>query len=150
MLTARLAMSQDPPSTRASTRRERPPECPSIGVQFDSFLHNEAWQSIRDLESAKTRIAIRTRPRLAHFRDVLAAIERRQRAIHAAERAQLEMRWLREHQVEHAGRWVALIGNNLLAAASSAREAFAAVRNAPEVPLIVRVESPDEPPFAGW
>jgi hypothetical protein len=62
-----------------------------------------------------------------------------------------EMKWLREHRAEYANQWVALDGDRLISAGRSAKEVHSAVKAA-GVPhaLIVLVESPDTPPFAGF
>lgn len=122
---------------------------PTAPVQnADSLLDNAKSQIAGGLE--QSRLTVVPRGGFRHVRELLVAIERRQRLALSAERTKLEMQWLREHQVEYAGRWVALIGDTLLAAANSAREAYAAIGNPREVPVIVRVEPPNEVPFAGW
>jgi len=113
----------------------------------DSFLDNALSQTTG---LARRRLTIASHKRFRHVRELLAAIERRQRLARSAERTRLEMQWLSEHRVEYAGQWVALIGEILLAAGRSAREVCEAVRNAPELPLIARVEPPNQFPFAGW
>src|SRR5262245_6480659 len=62
-----------------------------------------------------------------------------------------EMKWLREHRAEYANQWVALDQDRLIKAGSSAKEVHAAA-NAAGLPhaLIVLVEPPDTPPFAGF
>jgi len=62
-----------------------------------------------------------------------------------------EMKWLREHRAEYANQWVALDEDRLIKAGRSAKEVHAAA-NAAGVPhaLIVLVEPPDTPPFAGF
>jgi hypothetical protein len=70
----------------------------------------------------------------------------------AAERGiEKEMKWLREHTAEYANQWVALDEDRLISAGCSAKEAHAAAKTA-GVPyaLIVLVEPPDTPPFAGF
>jgi hypothetical protein len=61
-----------------------------------------------------------------------------------------EEKWLAEHSHEYANQWVALEGDQLIAHSFNAAEVFAAVKFlGVERPLFVRVEDPDEPPFAG-
>ncbi len=62
-----------------------------------------------------------------------------------------EMKWLREHRAEYANQWVALDEDRLIKAGRTAKEVHAAA-NAAGVPhaLIVLVEPPDTPPFAGF
>lgn len=83
------------------------------------------------------------------FREFLRIVEERERVVRFKQRAELELGWLREHSAEYAGRWVALIGNELIAVADSARDAYriAGVREEPV--LVTRVEI-GEIPFAGW
>jgi len=62
-----------------------------------------------------------------------------------------EEKWLAEHSREYANQWVALEGDQLIAHSFNAAEVFAAVNSlGVERPLFVRVEDPDEPPFAGF
>ncbi|MFN0124496.1 MAG: hypothetical protein ACKV2V_28685 [Blastocatellia bacterium] len=57
-----------------------------------------------------------------------------------------EMAWLKEHQHEYAGQWVALDGDRLIAASADRLEISAAVRSdGAHLPLIHRIASPDEP-----
>ena len=60
---------------------------------------------------------------------------------------ELERRWLEENSQQYAGRWVALEGDQLLAAGSSAREVYAALKAAGiSGSLVTRVEHPDDLP----
>ena len=62
-----------------------------------------------------------------------------------------ELRWLAEHRDEFAGQWVALDGDRLLSHGTNAQEVYEAARKSGvELPLMVQVESSDEPPFGGW
>lgn len=62
-----------------------------------------------------------------------------------------EMKWLREHRAEYANQWVALDEDRLISAGRSAKDVHTAAKDA-GVPhaLIVLVEPPDMPPFAGF
>ncbi|MGH9850982.1 MAG: DUF5678 domain-containing protein [Blastocatellia bacterium] len=58
---------------------------------------------------------------------------------------ELERRWLEKNGQEYAGRWVALDGDRLLAAGSSAREVYAALKVAGiSGSLVTRVEHLDD------
>ena len=62
-----------------------------------------------------------------------------------------EQRWLAEHGHEYAGQWVALDGDRLLAHGEQAREVYAAAHDSGvRLPLVVRVNPPDQLPFGGW
>jgi hypothetical protein len=62
-----------------------------------------------------------------------------------------EMKWLREHRAEYANQWVALDEDRLISAGRSAKEVHAAAKAAGvSHALIVLVEPPDMPPFAGF
>ena len=62
-----------------------------------------------------------------------------------------EQRWLREHARAFAGQWVALAGARLLSHGTDARAVYEAARaSGVDLPLVVRVEKPDQLPFAGW
>lgn len=62
-----------------------------------------------------------------------------------------ELRWIREHSVEYAGKWVALDGDTLIASGESAAGVFAAVdKQGVKRPYFVHLEPPDSLPFGGW
>jgi hypothetical protein len=61
-----------------------------------------------------------------------------------------EMRWLREHRREHAGQWVAIEGDRLVAHDLDADKFFAEVeQSGVKDPLFAHLEPEDERPFAG-
>ena len=63
----------------------------------------------------------------------------------------LERAWLKQHQAEHIGAWVALEGASLVAHGSSARQVLDAANSAGyEQPLVVHIPSEPELPFGGW
>ena len=62
-----------------------------------------------------------------------------------------EAAWLEQHREEYAGQWVALDGERLVAASTNAKDVLAAAKAAGIADaLIVRVESRDALPFAGF
>lgn len=62
-----------------------------------------------------------------------------------------EYQWMKEHQVEYAGQWVALNGDCLIAHGASARQVLEeADKSGAKLPFIARIESPEDPPFGGW
>jgi Family of unknown function (DUF5678) len=62
-----------------------------------------------------------------------------------------ELQWIAEHRQNFAGQWVALNGNNLIAAGPNAKEVYKAARESGvRLPLVVLIESPNELPFGGW
>jgi len=63
----------------------------------------------------------------------------------------LERAWLRQHEAEYAGAWVALEGSRLVAQGSSARQVLdAAMSMGCEQPLVVHIPSDPQLPFGGW
>ena len=63
----------------------------------------------------------------------------------------LEQQWIERNRKEYAGKWVALEGDRLLAFAETAKAVYrAASEIGVQRPLVVKVEPPDQPPFAGW
>jgi hypothetical protein len=63
----------------------------------------------------------------------------------------LEQAWLKPHQAEYAGAWIALEGARLVAQGSSARQVLdAAQLKGHDQPLIVHVPGEPELPFGGW
>jgi Family of unknown function (DUF5678) len=62
-----------------------------------------------------------------------------------------EKQWIAENSARYAGQWVALEGNHLIKAGSSAKEVHdAALELGFTLPLLLLVESPDAPLFAGF
>lgn len=62
-----------------------------------------------------------------------------------------EYKWLKEHAREYAEQWVALEGDQLVAQGTNGAEVFrAAKEKGVDRPLLVHVEDPDGPPFAGF
>jgi hypothetical protein len=59
------------------------------------------------------------------------------------------MRCLAENWHRFSGKWVALRGDYLLAAGTTASEVFSRVGDEAEPPLVIRVDD-DQLPFAGW
>src|SRR5262245_5507813 len=61
-----------------------------------------------------------------------------------------ENQWLAENHREYIGQWVALEGGRLMAHGEDAAEVFAAAdASGVERPMVIYVEDPDAPPFAG-
>jgi hypothetical protein len=62
-----------------------------------------------------------------------------------------ELRWLKQHQHEYVGEWVALKGEQLLSHGTNVREVAAAARAAGVVtPFITQIDPPNTLPFGGW
>jgi hypothetical protein len=62
-----------------------------------------------------------------------------------------EFRWLSEHAREYAGQWVALDGDRLIAHGPDARDVYAAAdADGAYLPLVTRVEDPDNPIHILW
>lgn len=81
-------------------------------------------------------------------RQALEQIRALHRKQEARRREQEEAEWLRLNRMRYAGRWVALLGANLLAEGDSATVVAQASAGAASTPLIVYLEN--DPPFAGW
>ena len=63
----------------------------------------------------------------------------------------LEQRWLLEHRSSHAGKWVALWGDRVLASGPNASEVYRTARSlGVVVPFVAYVEADEQLPFAGW
>jgi hypothetical protein len=62
-----------------------------------------------------------------------------------------EYQWMKEHQEQYAGQYVALFGETLVAHGTDGREVLRQSRAAgfPRA-LMVRIEAADELPFGGW
>jgi len=57
--------------------------------------------------------------------------------------------WLANNRADYAGKWVALMGSELLAVDSNAQTVYACVRGLDPPALVVQVE-PEDRPFGGW
>jgi len=56
------------------------------------------------------------------------------------------MRWIKEHGAEYAGRWVALDGDRLIASGQTEGEVAIAARvDGAYLPLVIYLPHPDEP-----
>lgn len=53
---------------------------------------------------------------------------------------ELESKWIDENREQYKGKWVALCGNNFLAAGDSAREVYREARKYTVSPLVIFVE----------
>lgn len=61
-----------------------------------------------------------------------------------------EWEWIKQHKREHAGQWVALDGDRLIAASPNRLEISAAIKaDGAKLPLIHRIPSPDDLPYIG-
>ena len=114
-------------------------------------IENEVLEKLRTLPGDKQREVLEFVEGLA--RD---SAERSQEVEHgAASRStswtgEAEMRWLREHGAEYAGRWVALDGDRLVAAGADGREVYReAHARGVGTPFVTFVEE-DVPFVAGW
>jgi hypothetical protein len=62
-----------------------------------------------------------------------------------------EIQWLKEHRQEYIGQWVALDGDRLISHGATAREAYAAAREAGvKSPLVEYISPIEDMPFGGW
>ena len=65
--------------------------------------------------------------------------------------AQASLRWIEQHRAEYAGQYVALDGDRLVAHSANPQEIIPIVRASGLSGLyFTLVQSPDEPPFAGF
>ena len=66
-------------------------------------------------------------------------------------RFQRALRWLEENKVKYLGQWVALDGDQLLAAGTDGKQVYAeAVAAGVAVPLLQQIKAEDDLPFGGW
>ncbi|MGH9719212.1 MAG: DUF5678 domain-containing protein [Bryobacteraceae bacterium] len=62
-----------------------------------------------------------------------------------------EMKWIHDHRKEYADKWVALDGDQLIAAADDGQTVFrAADARGISRPFVVHMDPADPLPFAGW
>jgi uncharacterized protein DUF5678 len=60
-----------------------------------------------------------------------------------------EKAWLSENRHKYSGQWIALLGDQLLAAGPSSKEVFSKVRDHIPTPLVIKVEDASAA-FSGW
>ncbi|HMV49974.1 MAG TPA: DUF5678 domain-containing protein [Blastocatellia bacterium] len=61
-----------------------------------------------------------------------------------------ERQWVKDHKHEYAGQWVALDGDQLIAASFTQQEVWDTINaDSPNPPLVLRVASPDDLPYVG-
>ena len=61
------------------------------------------------------------------------------------------LRWLEENKVKYMGQWVALDGDQLLAAGTDGKQVYAeAVAAGVAVPLLQQIKAEDDLSFGGW
>lgn len=89
------------------------------------------------------------RPRRLGANRALQQISEVQAAQAEHRRVQAEIDWITENRAQYAGRWVALVGNELIAVGDSAREVFDKTSAMAPQPVLVRVEA-ESLPFSGW
>ncbi|HMV48513.1 MAG TPA: DUF5678 domain-containing protein [Blastocatellia bacterium] len=93
-------------------------------------------------EQRRLRLLLKDEPRSAK---VKAPLDKRLPPKPMKDRTR-EMAWLKEHQHEYAGQWVALDGDRLIAASANRLDISAAVKaDGAHLPLIHRIAAPDEP-----
>jgi len=64
---------------------------------------------------------------------------------------QRELEWKKQHGVEYAGQYVAVLGDRLVAHADTLRELHRLVKESGvKRALFMRIEARDELPFGGW
>lgn len=82
--------------------------------------------------------------------NALRKIQEQSRANEVQQRHLEEMQWIRENRSRFVGLWVALIGSELLASGSTAKEVFEkASCESRQAPLVIRLDE-ETLPFAGW
>lgn len=98
------------------------------------------------LSTAKTRSSERHDPRNAQLAlEQIRALHRKQER---RRREQAEAEWIAANRARYAGRWVALLGGDLIATGDSAKAVAQAAASAPSTPLIIYLDH--DLPFAGW
>ncbi|MFN7923252.1 MAG: DUF5678 domain-containing protein [Bryobacteraceae bacterium] len=61
------------------------------------------------------------------------------------------MKWLQEHRLEYQGKWVAIHGDQLIAAGPDAAEVFRKAHEAGiDVPFVEYIEVEPQLPYMGW
>jgi hypothetical protein len=117
------------------------PSLTSSPFEYQRAAIHETWIPI-----AKSRSAERNNPRNAQLAlEQIRALHRKQET---RRREHAEAEWIAANRGHYAGRWVALLGGDLIAAADSARAVAQAAAGAPSTPLIIYLDQ--ELPFAGW
>ena len=130
---------RDSPRRGRTRRRTTPPLAArgrQVGISDRSYLKGAV-----PTEACRTSDQVQQPPPLDTTREKLRVVSLRS----------LEREWLKEHEAEYVGKWVALEGRRLVACGSSALQLLnAAVANRYEQPLVVHIPGEPELPFGGW
>src|SRR4051812_10651586 len=86
-----------------------------------ALLADSSSQSVHEFHRKPPASVGDRRRAVLCLRDLLRIVEQRHNAARLSGRARLEMNWLSTHREQYGGRWVALIGDRLLAVDDSAR-----------------------------
>lgn len=133
------------PSSRSTLARQDEPSQQGPSYSFVSAVWKMDYQrhdASSDWVSLKLnpikRPSHRTRPGDArHALEQISALRKTremQRQVHE------EAAWIAANRAQFVGRWVALVGGNLLAVGDSAREVFQATAQSVPTPLIIRLD----------
>ena len=98
--------------------------------------------------SRQRRYAANTFPYAGAFQERAALDSVR---LNASSSRALEQAWLKEHQAEYVGQWVALQGASLVAHGSAARDVLdSAAKKGYIQPLLAHISNDQLLPFGGW
>jgi hypothetical protein len=133
-----------------------PQDPPQVVVRKSGEESSEPRALLGDFRAQVLPVSYRLRsparrPDIATILRAFAQIAERARSAEArVERVKREFRWIAQNRQLYRGRWVALLGDRLLATGNSAAEVYAVLPLLDQTPLVFRVESAETLPFGGW
>lgn len=121
-------------------------------IEASTFPPSSPFDCQSDPYLAESMPAVKGRPlkaaRAGNAQEALAQIRSLQSKREKRRREEEEIKWISVNRARFAGRWVALLGADLIAVGDSAKEVAQAAAAAPSTPLVVYIDV--DLPFAGW
>ncbi len=123
----------------------KPPQTVGIeGLRPDQFSLFVSTLRVPSPESPKS-----VKEHIAAGDSIVAKLKNLAERAQQKTRHQREAAWLAANRHNYKGQWIALEGDQLLAAGHSAKAVFALVANCKTTPLVIFLAE-EELPFAGW
>lgn len=141
-----LDLKQSFPPGSARVRNQQLNHSPSVDwASLKESLFEQDPPKFPPASSIHSRFAVGQMPR----EYAISILEQMSSQFGERTRQQKEAKWLRDNRARYAGLWIAIEGDELLAAGPLAKDVFAQVAHRADPPLVMQIESATSP-FAGW